>query len=212
MISARFRIELPPSLWVAELSREFPKTTFRLLSGYRASGRALELGETVGESPAAAAEAISNHSEIVSYELLESDTGRALSKYETRQTDLYEFVETAGLTIEFPVDVERGWYSFDLTGTRAELDELQGVLESSRLSYELDSIVGRTDPESLLTDRQREVLTMAVRAGYFAVPRECTLAELADTLGIDKSTASTILRRGQQRLVEWFLAGPESTV
>lgn len=212
MISARFRIELPASLWVAELSRAFPKTTFRLLSGYRADGQALELGEAVGESPTAAAEAIRDHPAIVSYERLESESGRSLSKYETTQTDLYEFVETAGLTIEFPVDVERGWYRFDLTGTRAELDELQETLEESPLSYELESLVGRTDPASLLTDRQREVLEAAVREGYLSVPRECTLAELAATLDVDKSTASTVLRRGQARLTEWFLAGPESTV
>ena len=212
MISARFRIELPPSLWVAELSREFPKTTFRLLSGYRTDDRALELGEAVGESALAAAEAIRDHPAVMSYELLESESGRSLSKYETTQTDLYEFVETAGLTIEFPVDVERGWYRFDLTGTRAELDELQEVLDCAPLSYELESLVGRTDPDTLLTDRQREVLDAAVREGYLTVPRECTLAELAATLDIDKSTASTVLRRGQARLAEWFLAGPESTV
>ncbi len=212
MISARFRIELPPSLWVAELSREFPKTTFRLLSGYRTGDRALELGETVGESAQAAAEAIRDHPAIVRYERLESESGRSLSKYETTQTDLYGFVETAGLTIEFPVDVERGWYRFDLTGTRTELNELQDVLDYAPLSYELESLVGRTDPESLLTDRQREVLEAAVREGYLSVPRNCTLAELAATLDIDKSTASTVLRRGQARLAEWFLAGPESTV
>lgn len=212
MISARFRIELPSSLWIAELSREFPKTTFRLLSGYQMDGRALELGEVLGESPAAAAEAIKNHPKIVSYELLESESGRALTKYETIQTDLYSFVEMSGLTIEFPVDVERGWYTFDLTGTRAELEDLQEVLDGAPLSYELESLVTRTEPESLLTDRQREVLEAAVREGYLAVPRECTLAELAATLDVDKSTASTVLRRGQARLVGWFLTGPESTV
>jgi predicted DNA binding protein len=210
MISARFRIDLPPSLWVAELSREFPQTAFRLLSGYRQDGRALELGEAVGANPEAAAEAIRTHPAITAYELLEAESNRSLSKYETTQTDLYEFVDASGLTIEFPVTVERGRYIFDLTGTRDELDDLQTVLDRSPLSYELESLVSRTDSESLLTDRQREVLETAVREGYFTVPRECTLAELADTLGIDKSTASTTLRRGQQRLVEWFLAGPES--
>ncbi|WP_436903087.1 helix-turn-helix domain-containing protein [Halovenus halobia] len=79
------------------------------------------------------------------------------------------------------------------------------------MRYRSVSLVTRTDAESLLTERQREVLDAAVREGYLAVPRECTLAELAATLDVDKSTASTILRRGQARLVEWFLAGPEST-
>jgi predicted DNA binding protein len=41
------------------------------------------------------------------------------------------------------------------------------------------------------------------------VPRECTLANLARSVDVDKSTASTVLRRGEARLVKWFLTGPE---
>lgn len=174
--------------------------------------RALELGEVVGPAADQASTAMRNHSAIEGYELLETDAKRALGKYETTQTALYEFAESSALTIEFPVTVERGWYRFDLTGTRAELETLEDVLEQSPLSYELESLVTRTDPESLLTDRQREVLETAARKGYFAVPRTCTLAEVAESLDIDKSTASTVLRRGEQRLVSWFLTGPESTV
>jgi predicted DNA binding protein len=58
-----------------------------------------------------------------------------------------------------------------------------------------------------LTDRQREYLTAAHRRGYFDVPRECTLAELADALGVDKSTVSVTLRRGTERVVGQFLVG-----
>jgi predicted DNA binding protein len=83
------------------------------------------------------------------------------------------------------------------------------VLDSSGLSYELLSLVGHEENDDLLTDRQREVLAAAVQQGYFEVPRSCTLAEVADGLGIDKSTASTVLRRGQGRLVRQYLTGPE---
>ena len=58
------------------------------------------------------------------------------------------------------------------------------------------------EDDTLLTDRQRECLQAALRLGYFEVPRECTLAELADRLGVDKSTASETIRRGQTRLVK----------
>lgn len=210
VISAQFRIQLPEYLWVSELSREFPGAEFNLLSGYRLDDHALELGEVVAEPIQPALEAMRTHPEITSHELLESEPGRALTKYETTQTDLYEFAELSELTIEFPVDVKNGWYWFDLTGTRAELDELQAVLEASPLRYELESLVTSAETDSLLTDRQREVLDAAVREGYFAVPRECTLAELADSLDVDKSTASTVLRRGEARLVKWFLSGPGS--
>jgi DNA-binding MarR family transcriptional regulator len=209
MISASFRIQLPDHLWVAELSTEFPRSTFSLLSGYRAGETALELGEVLTETPGEAAEAMRAHPSMVEFEVLESESERVLTKYETTDTDLYAFVEASSLTIEFPVDVTNGWYEFDLTGTREELNRLQEYLDGLPLSYELLSLVRTTGAEGLLTDRQREVLEAGLRRGYFEVPRGCTLAELAEQLDIDKSTASTVLRRGESQLLRWYLTGPQ---
>lgn len=207
MISAQFRIQLPDGLWVTELSRRFPGATFRLLSGYRLDGAAIELGETVTERPEAVIEAMREHPSVRDYELLETAEQRVLGKYETTDIDLYEFVEASSLTIEFPVDVREGWYEFDLTGTREELDRLRGMLDASPLSYELQSLVESNTSEELLTNRQQEVLEAAVRNGYFEVPRECTLEELAATLDADKSTVSTVLRRGEGRILKQFVTG-----
>ncbi len=207
MISAQFRIQLPDGLWVTEVSQAFPQSTFRLLSGYRVDGTAIELGETITEQPEAVVEATRTHPSITDYELLESTDRRVLGKYETSDIDLYEFVEASSLTIEFPVDVRDGWYEFDLTGTQEELDQLRAVLDASPLSYELQSLVNARDSDALLTDRQREVLEAAIRNGYFEVPRDCTLEELAAALEVDKSTVSTVLRRGEGRVLKWFFTG-----
>jgi len=43
-----------------------------------------------------------------------------------------------------------------------------------------------------------------VEEGYFEVPRECTLEDLADTLDVDKSTASETIRRGTGRVIGQF--------
>lgn len=212
MISAQFQIQLPEHFWIAEISRDFPRATFRLLSGYRLDDTALELGENLTDKPEETVEAMRNHPAIESYELLESDDRRALGKYETTDTDLYEFADLSALVIEFPIDVQDGWFEFDLTGTREELDRLQELLDGSPFSYELLSLVRTTETEGLLTDRQRELLKAAVREGYFEVPRESSLADLAEELEIDKSTASTVLRRGEARLVKSFLTGPEQTI
>jgi predicted DNA binding protein len=208
MISARFRIRLPDGIWVTDVSTAFPRATFRLLSGYKTGDSALELGETITDTPDEVVETMRSHPSIHDYELLETDERRVLGRYETTDTNLYEFVESASLTIEFPVDVQNGFYEFSLTATREELEGLRTTLDASGLSYELLSLTESTDPENTLTDRQREVLETAVREGYFEVPRECTLAELAETLDIDKSTASTILRRGEAELLKSVLGGP----
>ncbi|GAA0289895.1 helix-turn-helix domain-containing protein [Halarchaeum salinum] len=51
-----------------------------------------------------------------------------------------------------------------------------------------------------VTRKQRETLSAAVDAGYFAVPREATLADVAETLGVSRQAASERLRRGMETL------------
>ncbi|ADB62158.1 Bacterio-opsin activator HTH domain protein [Haloterrigena turkmenica DSM 5511] len=208
MIRARFRIQLPDGIWVQTLSQRFSDATFALLSGYRSDETAVELGEVTTDAPDAVVDALRTHPSILAFERLESTERRVLGKYETTDTALYDFVEEPSLPIEFPVTVRNGRFEFDLTGTREELENLRATLEASGLAYELQSLVRTTETESLLTDRQRELLEIAIREGYFEVPRDCTLATVAEAAGIDKATASTILRRGEAKLVKSALAGP----
>ncbi|THE65684.1 bacterio-opsin activator [Salinadaptatus halalkaliphilus] len=208
MISAQFRIQIPAGVWIREVSESCPDTTFKLLSGYRLEETAVELGEIVADDPKTGAEAVRSHPTVLEYDLLEATEGRVLSKYETSDTALYDFVELSGMPLEFPVLARDGWFEFDLTGTREDLERLQATLEDAGARFELQSLVGGTDPETVVTDRQRELLEAGLRMGYYEVPRECTLAELADSFDIDKATASTILRRGEASLLRAFLTGP----
>jgi len=207
MIGAKFRIRLPEGSWVSEVSRRFPDATFRLLSGVRTGDRATELGEARADDPDAVGAATRDHDAITRYERLEATDDRLLTKYETSDVGLYEFVERSAFPPEFPIEVRDGYYEFDLTGTRAEFDRFRGALDETGLAYELLSKVDTDRSETLLTRRQEELLSAALREGYFEVPRECTLAELSEGVGVDKSTASGVLRRGEARLVTWYLTG-----
>lgn len=60
-------------------------------------------------------------------------------------------------------------------------------------------------PETL-TDQQRTALVAAYEAGYFAEPRETSLAELADQLDISPSAVSGRIKRGMKALVGRTLA------
>ena len=216
MIKASLRVELPEGYWVAEVSREFPEATFRLLSEVRTGDTAVELGEVVAEDPRVVSDAIEEHPHVVEYQRLEATDDRGLAKYETTDTGLYDFVKESSLPPEFPVVVREGWYEIDFTGTREEFDAFREGVEASGFEHELLSLVGagggeseKGEPNDLLTERQREVLRTAVREGYFEVPRDCTLAELADEVGVDESTASGVLRRGEARVLKRFLTGSD---
>ena len=52
-----------------------------------------------------------------------------------------------------------------------------------------------------LTETQREALILAYERGYFDTPREASLEEVADELGITQQSLSSRLRRGHRRLI-----------
>lgn len=206
-MKARFAIELPSETWIATLSREFPNTQFRLLTGIAVEDGAIELGEIVGQDAEDALAAVRDHEDVSDYELLFAGDQQALAQYRTSERSLYGFLRGSGLPPEFPIVVEAGWFEFEVTAPREQVREFRSMLEEVNWSHEVLAVGQDTDPEGLLTDRQRELVDVALRRGYFAVPRECTLAELAADLGVDKSTASGVLRRAVERLVTWFLTG-----
>lgn len=59
-----------------------------------------------------------------------------------------------------------------------------------------------------LTPEQREGLLLAVRRGYFAVPRESDLTEIAEELGISQQAASKRVRRGVDKVLTSTLLAP----
>ena len=52
-----------------------------------------------------------------------------------------------------------------------------------------------------LTETQREALVLAYERGYFDSPREASLEDIADELGITQQSLSSRLRRGHRRLI-----------
>jgi predicted DNA binding protein len=52
-----------------------------------------------------------------------------------------------------------------------------------------------------LTKKQRELLEIAYRKGFFDVPRRVTLGQLAEELGVSRSTLMESLRRAEARIM-----------
>lgn len=205
MIRARFRMALADDVWIHDVSTDYPNATFRLLTGVPKGDRALELGEVRTEQPETVTEAIRSHPNILSYDdVLTGDT-RAIAQYEADSSQLYAFLWESSVPPEFPIVVENGEMEFDVTATQTQFDRFTAALDDRYSQYDLLSLVHTDDEESLLTDRQRNCLTAALNEGYFEVPRECTLADVADDLAVDKSTASETIRRGQARVLKDFL-------
>ncbi|WP_265112125.1 helix-turn-helix domain-containing protein [Halosolutus halophilus] len=64
----------------------------------------------------------------------------------------------------------------------------------------------RASTDSLLTERQREVVTEALTRGYYDWPRKITNEELAEELEISRATLHEHLRKAEQTLLSSALA------
>ncbi|NHN41018.1 bacterio-opsin activator [Halorubellus sp. JP-L1] len=96
--------------------------------------------------------------------------------------------------------------SFDITllgdgeNLRAVVDGLPDAVETTVLEVgEYDRRHPRVTSD--VTDRQLEAVRAAVDAGYYERPREGSLADIADRLGVAESTASTLLQEAESRVM-----------
>ena len=109
-----------------------------------------------------------------------------------------------------------GW-DFELRfPTRDAMSQYQSCCENTHISLELIRVYNPTDPGVGpwygLSEPQREALMLAVRLGYYDIPRGCTTEELADELGISDQAVTERLRRAIGAFVRHTLLTPESGV
>ncbi len=107
-----------------------------------------------------------------------------------------------------------GW-NFEIRfSDREALSQYQDCCEAAHISLDLIRIYNPTNPEAGpwygLSERQREALTLAVRMGYYDIPRGCTTAELADELGISDQAVTERLRRAISTFGRYAFLTPDS--
>lgn len=87
---------------------------------------------------------------------------------------------------------------------REEVLKLYRFLESKGMEIETLSLyeARESSPTSSMSEKQKEALFTAYEQGYFDVPKDTTLSDLADELNVSPSSVSDRLKRAQQHLVE----------
>ena len=141
------------------------------------------------------------------YRLRLSETGESVSTYLAAATadivvlDLTVTVEGMRVLMRIP----------SREALREYIDACQDRGVSFRLErlYEEETTTGDVETGSTfgLTASQRRALRRALDMGYFEVPRETSVSEIADELDTSTQALSTLLRRGEKRLLENTVAG-----
>jgi len=150
---------------------------------------------------------------VIEYTTTGADRGFAYTHFElddlTRR--LLRYRRSSDLIVELPIESEPdGATVVTLVGDAAAFSgAFDGVPEE--VSVEVVE-TGAYDPGvrqlfGRLTARQREVLSTAVRAGYYENPREATHDDLAAALGVSPATVGEHLRKIESRVFSGFVAG-----
>lgn len=85
-------------------------------------------------------------------------------------------------------------------------DEVQGFIESVRSEQpEARTRQTRSDDDVSLSPRQMEVLSRAVGLGYYEIPHNITLRDLAERLDLTVGTVSELLRRAEGQILTSYV-------
>lgn len=122
---------------------------------------------------------------------------------------LTTMTDTGVMLIE-AVGTDEQW-TFDIRG-----DSRNDIAAFMQLCWERDIPVTltvlhaltpvETATKAVLTDAQQEALELAYERGYFETPRQVTMEDLSEDLGISSQAADARLRRGTRSILERTLS------
>lgn len=120
------------------------------------------------------------------------------------ETIVYAYVEI-GATIIRAVGRDENWELRIRFDDRYKLTQFREHCAEYDISFELTQLREQEQPMASaqydLTSKQRETLVTALEAGYYDVPQQVTMAELADELGITQQALSKRFHNGHKNLI-----------
>jgi len=126
--------------------------------------------------------------------------------YEFSPAILETIADAAVIFLPPVVFLETGEVQFEAAGESAALSTFyEDLSDLGAVTVEQVHAFERRSTPSALTDRQRAALEAAVSVGYYEVPRNGTVADVAAVLECASSTAGELLRKAEAAVVTGFL-------
>lgn len=150
--------------------------------------------------------AFADDTTVEDFELVARSDDRLLYDVESSEAqDLYDQLLSSGGSLLEGHGCD-GWWQYKMRfRTREALVETHERLEEDGITVDLSRVTDisrMTTGNSRLTPEQHEALTAAFERGYFQIPRQISMEELASELGISHQALSERLRRAYGTLVD----------
>jgi len=157
-------------------------------------------------------DAFSTHPGVTNIEFVDSVADEHLLRVEwaVDYDDVLTVLTETRIALIEAVGTSEQW-TFDIRGDdRQDIASFQQRCRELGIPITLTKLHALTpvdsDVETALTDPQQEVLALAYERGYFNSPRDTTMADLGDELGISQQAVASRLRRGTESIMGTVLS------
>jgi predicted DNA binding protein len=146
------------------------------------------------------------HAGVTTIKLIDSVEDEYLmrAEWDREYVGILSALAKTNLVVLTGVGTDDGW-EFEVRGERREdISEFRDYCQANDIPIDITAVHALLPVQSEgyeLTDTQREALVLAYERGYFNSPREASLEDIAEELGITQQSLSSRLRRGHRRLI-----------
>ena len=208
----KFSIPLPENSCVFEyVTRKHPDVTIHYLSAMITGKDELTSdAEMFGPSVTGQLnQEMMQHPGTKSVDVLSFKDGHGLYRIVEPLCPSIQLLRDLKLLPRYPFPIVLARCNVVITGTEDQIRELYSRLKKSVPGTEIISVRhGEQEAQSILTPRQLEAFRKAVRAGYYDVPRRTSLKDLADVMGISKSSLWETMATVERKLLTTVTDGP----
>ncbi|KZN25772.1 DNA-binding protein [Haladaptatus sp. R4] len=157
-----------------------------------------------------AEELLESSDEVLQYDIAGTDErGVIYAHYRSDGPidDLLSILYRNKIVLDWPVEhrlTDRGpELRFTVIGTNGNLqraiDDVPDLVDAS--VTRIGHLESKSESTAVLTDTQADLLDLAIREGYYEVPKETTQRALADRLGVTPGTIGDRLQRIERRVM-----------
>ena len=184
----RIEVRLPEGHWSGDVSRQRPEAVLRI-------EETMPLGR--GRGTAKISSSSNLKEELSGHQGVDEVRDLGSNRYEVdiapKGGGYIKEIREAGVIPQSPFEVRDGWVDWTIECSAQKSRELVQLLREEGTPYRVVST--RATDSRMLTTKQRLIYDSALNEGYWDTPRRITLSDLAELLGLSKSTLSVHLHK-----------------
>lgn len=201
MAVAELEVHIPEFVWISRISRRHPETRFTVISYLPlVLPTGLVMLKIEGEETEQILEEIRKASPTRELHVVDREGEATIVSVKTDQAFLLPALVRSEVMIQDPFTIQSGIALWRMLSPRPQIAKLMEHLKEMGVRHSLRQL---REPKERprLSPRQAEVFTLAVKHGYYELPRRITLTQLAERLQVSKSTLSAVLRTAERNLL-----------